>query len=113
MIRLLDAVWADLDRFGEQLAERVERTVSVESSGGHVRGSAQRGQVLDMWVDPAWAAAARSSEIELELTEVLQQLGEQSTPGELAQGPRSRAIDELHALVADPHLRMRRVGLLP
>lgn len=113
VMRLVDAVAADLNRFTEQLSARVDRTVSVESSGGHVRGSARSGQVLKMWIDSSWAASARNSEIELELTEVLKILGEQSSPGELAQGPRSRAIDELHALTSDPQLFLRRVGLLP
>ncbi|MEU5847705.1 hypothetical protein [Saccharopolyspora shandongensis] len=113
VMRLVDAVSADLKGFTEQLSARVDRTVSVESSGGHVRGSARRGQVLEVWIDSGWAASSRNSEIELELTEVLTQLSEQSSPGELAQGPRSRAIDELHALASDPQLLLRRVGLLP
>ncbi|MBB5152927.1 hypothetical protein [Saccharopolyspora phatthalungensis] len=112
VMRLVDAVSADLNHFTEQVSARVDQTVSVESAGGHVRGSARSGQILDVSIDPNWAASARNSEIELELTEVLKQLGELSSPGELAQGPRSRAIDELHALASDPQLFLRRVGLL-
>ncbi|MEV0052510.1 hypothetical protein AB0H34_18655 [Saccharopolyspora shandongensis] len=112
VMRLVDAVSADLKGFTEQLSARVDRTFSVESSGGHVRGSARSGQVLEMWIDSGWAASSRNSEIELGLTEVLTQLSEQSSPGELAQGPHSRAIDELHALASDPQLFLRRVGLL-
>ncbi|MGP4019340.1 hypothetical protein [Saccharopolyspora sp. 5N708] len=113
VMRLLDAVSADLNDFIEQLSTRVEQIVSIRSSGGHVQGSARSGQILALRIDSGWASSARKSEIELELTEVLKQLGEQSSPGELAQGPRSRAIDELQALASDPQLLLRRVGLLP
>ncbi|MER6993218.1 hypothetical protein ABT337_28850 [Saccharopolyspora hirsuta] len=112
VLRLVDAASADLQQFTEQLSARADRTVSVDSSGGHVRGSARSGQVLDVRVDANWAASARNSEIELELTEVLKQLGDQSSPGELAHGPRSRAIDELHSLASDPQLFLRRIGLV-
>lgn len=113
VLRLVDAVSADLNRFTEQLSTRVEQTVSAESSGGHVRGSAQRGQILDVWIDSRWASSARNSEIELELTDVLKRLGELSSPGDMMHGPQSQAINELRALASDPQLFLRRVGLLP
>lgn len=112
VMRLVDTVSADLNGFTEQLSARVDRTVSVESSGGHVSGFCRSGQVLEVWIDSGWAASSRNSEIELELTEVLTHLSEQSSPGELAQGPHSRAIDELNVLASDPQLFLRRLGLL-
>ncbi|MFE9748505.1 hypothetical protein ACFYOT_26660 [Saccharothrix saharensis] len=109
--QLLDAVQADLDRFMRQVAEVTDRPVTVESRGGHVRGTTQRGQVLDVAVDPAWAHTARTSELEQEVLEVLRAL---RAPGaDLARGPRSPAIAELTALVSDPNALLRRVGLLP
>jgi DNA-binding protein YbaB len=111
--RLMDAVTADLDRFKRQVAEVVDRSVTAESRGGHVRGTAQRGQVLDIAVDPAWAHTARTSELEQELLEVLRALRARSAPSDLAQGPQSPAIAELIALVSDPNTLLRRVGLLP
>ncbi|MFJ6676412.1 hypothetical protein ACIQMJ_35370 [Actinosynnema sp. NPDC091369] len=111
--RLMDAVTADLERFKRQVAEVVERPVTAESRGGHVRGTAHGGQVLDIAVDPAWAHTARISELEQELLEVLRALRVRSAPADLAQGPQSPAIAELTALVSDPNTLLRRVGLLP
>jgi len=109
--RLLDAVMADLGEFAGRLSAVVDHPVSVESAGGHVSGTAQRGQVLQMSIDANWAATARSSEIESELLEVLRQLQSRSTPADLASGPQSPAISELNALLADPHSFLRRLGL--
>jgi hypothetical protein len=111
--RLMDAVTADLERFKQQVAEVVDRSVTAESRGGHVRGTAQRGQVLDIAIDPAWAHTARTSELEQELLEVLRALRARSAPADLARGPQSPAIAELTALVRDPNTLLRRVGLLP
>ncbi|MEV4027325.1 hypothetical protein AB0K14_31300 [Actinosynnema sp. NPDC050801] len=111
--RLMDAVTADLERFKQQVAEVIDRSVTAESRGGHVRGTAQRGQVLDIAIDPAWAHTARNSELEQELLEVLRALRARSAPTDLAQGPQSPAIAELVALVSDPNTLLRRVGLLP
>ncbi|MEV1115095.1 YbaB/EbfC family nucleoid-associated protein [Actinosynnema sp. NPDC049800] len=111
--RLMDAVTADLERFKRQVAEVVDRPVTAESRGGHVRGAAQRGQVVDIAVDPAWAHTARNSELEQELVEVLRALRARSAPADLTRGPQSPAIAELTALVSDPNTLLRRVGLLP
>lgn len=111
--RLLEEVYGDVDRFTEQASTRLNRTVSVTSAGGHVRGSATKGQIHDLSIEPNWSSAARNSEIESELNEVIRQLGEQSSPGELAEGPQSRAISELKSLVSDPQLFLRRIGLPP
>lgn len=101
--RLLDAVTADLEQFTRRVAEITDRRFSAESGGRHVSGTARSGQVLEVSVDPAWAARSRTSEIELEIVDVLRQLRRGSTPGELAQrGPQTSAIAELGALVADP-----------
>lgn len=109
--RLLEAVTADLEQFTRQIAEIAGRRVSAESAGRHVRGTAQRGQVLEVSVDPGWAARSRTSEIESELVEVLRELRRRSTPGELAQGPQSSAIAELTALTADPATLLSRLRL--
>lgn len=109
--RLLEAVAADLERFTRQAAEVAERRASAESAGRHVSGTAQRGHVLEVSVDPAWAARSRTSEIELELVDVLRQLRHRSTPGDLAQGPQSSAIAELNALGADPATLLERLRL--
>ncbi|OKI30336.1 hypothetical protein A6A25_29195 [Saccharothrix sp. CB00851] len=111
--RLMDAVTSDLEHFKRQVTEVVARPVTGESRGGHVRGTAQSGQVLDIAVDPAWAHTARTSELEQELLEVLRALRARSAPADLARGPQSPAIAELTALVSDPNTLLRRVGLLP
>ncbi|MGH4020054.1 MAG: hypothetical protein ACRDT0_12630, partial [Pseudonocardiaceae bacterium] len=111
--RLLDAVAADLADFTRRAAEIIEHPVSTQSAGRHVSGTAQRGQVLTVEVEPGWAARARGSEIESELLEVLGRLRHLSTPGELAQGPHSSAIAELTALAADPAILLSRIGLGP
>lgn len=84
---------ADLEQFTRQLAEIADRRVSAASAGQHVSGTAQRGQVLEVSVDPGWAARSRTSEIESELAEVLRELRRRSTPGDDAadgmQGPTS------------------------
>lgn len=107
--RLLAAVTADLEQFTRQAAEVANRRVSAESAGRHVSGTAQRGHVLEVSVDPGWAARSRTSEIESEVLDVLRQLRRRSTPGELAQGPQSSAIAELHALASDPITLMDRL----
>ena len=109
--RLLEAVTADLEQFTRQVAEIAGRTVSAESAGRHVSGTAQRGQVLEVSVDAGWAARSRTAEIESELVEVLRELRRRSTPGELVQGPQSPAIAELTALVADPATLLSRLRL--
>ena len=76
-----------------------------------MRGTARSGQVVDLSVDPAWAHQARDSEIQSELLDALTELHARNTPGELASGPRSPAIAELTALLADPHTLLRRLGL--
>ncbi|MFD2422147.1 hypothetical protein [Amycolatopsis pigmentata] len=109
--RLLDAVSEELDQFTERLAEVVDHRAQVQSAGGHVQGSAQRGQVLSLDIDPNWAGQARHSEIETELLEVLRGLHDRSAPGELAAGPSGSAISELMDLAADPRRLMRRLGM--
>ncbi|MEJ2859011.1 MULTISPECIES: YbaB/EbfC family nucleoid-associated protein [unclassified Saccharothrix] len=109
--RLLDAVHADLDAFTRGLAEVVDRDVTVTSRGGHVRGTARTGRVLDLSVDPHWARRARDSEIASELLDVLATLHARSTPNGPASGPRSAAISELTALLSDPETLLRRLGL--
>ncbi|GAB3678074.1 hypothetical protein [Saccharopolyspora tripterygii] len=111
--RLLDEVYADVDRFTEQASNRLNKTVSVTSSGGHVTAAATKGQVHDLSIEPSWSSAARNAEIESELNEVFRRLSEQGSPGDLADGPQSRAISELKSLVSDPQLFLRRIGLPP
>ena len=111
--RLLDAVTADLEQFTRQAAEVIDRPVSAKSAGRHVSGTAQRGQVLQVSVDPGWASRSRASEIEGELVDVLGELRRRSTPGDLAQGPHSAAIAELTALASDPATLLSRIGLGP
>ncbi|MGW4113158.1 hypothetical protein ACWEFJ_19995 [Actinosynnema sp. NPDC004786] len=112
-LRLMDAVSADLGRFTQRMAEVVDRPLTVESRGGHVRGTIHRGQVLGMEIDPSWAHSARVTEMQQESLEVLRNLRARSVPADLAQGPQSPAISELTALVSDPNTLLRRVGLLP
>lgn len=111
--RLLDEVQADLSEFTKQLDLQTSHPVSITSAGGHVQGSADRGRVSELNIDPSWASSSRRSEIELELNEVLSQLTEKSAPKEIMEGPRSRAIDELNSLVSDPQSFIRRIGLPP
>ncbi|MEV0697700.1 hypothetical protein AB0I53_07245 [Saccharopolyspora sp. NPDC050389] len=109
--RLLDEVTADLNAFTQQLTAIADQTVTAESPGRNVSGTAQRGQILQLSLDPNWASAARKSEIETELASLLATLQSKSTPTDLAGGPRSRAIDELNDLASNPQLLLRRLGL--
>lgn len=109
--RLLDAVDAELRDFSARLSAIVDRPARVRSSGGHVQGSAQRGHVLAVDVDSAWAGRARHTEIESELLEVLQRLHEASTPREMVGGPKGAALSELMELATDPVRLMRRLGM--
>jgi len=106
-------VTADLEQFTRQAAGVIDRPVSAESAGRHVSGTAQRGQVLQVSVDPGWASRSRASEIEGELVDVLGELRLRSTPGDLAQGPHSAAIAELTTLASDPATLLSRIGLGP
>jgi len=111
MRRLLDAVSTELDRFTEQLSQVVDHSVRAQSAGRHVRGSALRGHVLSLEIDPGWAGRARHTEIESELVEVLRTLHDASTPRDLAAGPTGSAISELMELAQDPRRLMRRLGM--
>lgn len=112
-MRLLDAVTADVNEFLRQVSAVTDQPARVESSGGHVLASGQRGQIVSVEIDREWAGSARKNEIEAEVTEALQRVNETSTLGELSNGPQSRNIAELNALVSDPQALMRRVGLTP
>lgn len=57
VVRLLDAVTEDLDRFMQQAKDIAERQVTVESGGGHVRVSGRARRIDEMPVDPTWAGA--------------------------------------------------------
>lgn len=109
--RLLDAVSVELDHFTERFSVVADNPVQVRSAGGHVQGSAQRGQVLSLDIDSGWAGQVRHSEIETELFEVLRGLHDASTPRELAAGPSSGSISELMELIADPRRLLRRLGM--
>jgi hypothetical protein len=112
VLRLVDAVSADLDRFSRQLSDVVDHPVSAQSAGQHVSGSASGGQVTQLTIDFRWAGSARDSEIESELVDVLRTIQRRGSPGELAKGPQSPAIAELMELARDPHTFLRRLGLL-
>jgi DNA-binding protein YbaB len=112
-IRLMDAVTAELAAFTSKLDQAVSSPVTVESAGGHARGTAQNGQIVGFEVDAAWVYGAPNREIEGELVEVLRRLHASGTPSDLADGPRGPAIAELQALASDPDTLLRRVGLLP
>jgi predicted transcriptional regulator len=109
--RLLDSVHQELAGFTRKLASAVDRPAEVESSGRHVRGTAERGHFTTLTIDPLWAGQVRHTEIESELTEVLRELHSASTPGELAAGPQGPAVAELMDLARDPELLMRRLGM--
>jgi DNA-binding protein YbaB len=112
-LRMMDAVSADLARFTQRMTEVVDRPLTLESRGGHVRGTIHRGHLLNLEADPAWTHSARVTELQQEFLEVLRNLRARSVPADLAQGPQSPAITELTALVSDPNTLLRRVGLLP
>lgn len=109
--RLLDAVTADLTQFRRRMSEVVDQTVRVDSAGEHVTVSGRRGQVMDVSLDVTWLYTARESEIESEVREALTRFADKSTPGELAEGPQSSAINELMALVSDPQAMVRRIAM--
>lgn len=109
--RLLDAVTADLTQFRQRMSEVVDQTVRVDSAGEHVTVSGRRGQVQDVSLDVSWLFTARESEIESEVREALTRFADRSTPGDLAEGPQSSAINELMALVSDPRAMVRRIAM--
>lgn len=109
--RLLAAVSAELDQFAERMSAVVDHPVQAQSGGGHVQGSARRGQVLSLDVDAGWAGQAPHTEIENELLEVLRGLRDSSAPRQLADGPSGSAISELMDMAADPQRLLRRLGL--
>ncbi|WP_158880727.1 hypothetical protein [Amycolatopsis anabasis] len=108
LMRLIDAVTADVERLARRAAELTNRQVAVRSRGGHVRVSGVGRQVRQVAMDPNWAWGARNGEIVSELTDALQAFNA-GAPG--ADVPRGSAIDELTALVADPVRTLRRLGM--
>jgi DNA-binding protein YbaB len=111
VLRLMDEVSADLDSFQRRLAAATTGVTSADSRGRHVTVGIRDGQVIDVSVDPRWAAAVRTSEVESELLDALQRAQRMASPGELAQGPRSAAITELNNLVRNPQAMLRQLGL--
>lgn len=111
-MQLIAAVSADLDAFRQRLGASVGSTVSAESSGGHVRGTARQGQVLELVVDATWCSSARNAEIEGELAQTLESLQRRTNPPELTGGPDSPAISQLFALASDPQRLLHRLGLV-
>lgn len=109
--RLLAAATEELANFTRRASE-VGGRVEAESVGGHVSGSARRGQVVQVNVDATWAARARAAEIESELTDLLMRLRNATSVGDLAGGPTGPALAELTALVHEPQTLLRRMGLL-
>ena len=107
-LRLFDAVNVELAAFSGSLDQTVNAAVRTESRGGHVRGTAQSGQVVRFDIDDRWLHAAPNPEIEGELTEVLRVLHDRGTPAPQPVGP---AIAELQALASDPARLLRKVGL--
>jgi DNA-binding protein YbaB len=108
LMRLIDAVTADIDRMRRHTA-RVTQEVTHESRGGHVRvtGAGQRVRAIAM--DTNWVWRVRHGEIASELTDALKAFGARAPrPDDL---PRGKAIDELKALVADPARTLRRLGM--
>jgi len=107
-MRLFAAVNAELAAFTGSLDQAVNAAVQSESRGGHVRGTAQSGQVVRLDIDDRWLHAAPGPEIEGELIEVLRALHDRGTPAPQPIGP---AIAELQALASDPARLLRKVGL--
>ncbi|RSN61098.1 hypothetical protein DMH01_17850 [Amycolatopsis sp. WAC 04182] len=113
MLRLVDAATAELAQFTQRAAEVVDRRITAESGGGHVRGSVVSGQIVDVEIDQSWVTRVRTGEIESELLDVLRQLHGASTSPDLVEGPQGPAIAEIMGLLFDPHRMARRVGLEP
>ncbi|MFJ8912844.1 hypothetical protein [Amycolatopsis sp. NPDC102389] len=113
MLRLVEAATAELERFTQRAAEVVDRPITAESGGGHVRGSVTNGQIVDVEIDQSWVTQVRTGEIESEVLDVLRQLRRACVPPGLSDGPQGPAIAEIMGLLFDPHRMARRVGLEP
>lgn len=111
VLRLMDEVSADLDSFQHQLASATTGPISADSRGGHVTIGIRDGQVVDVSIDPRWAGAVRTAELESELLDALQRVQRRASPGDLARGPHSAAISELDQLVRTPQTMLRQLGL--
>jgi DNA-binding protein YbaB len=108
LTRLIDSATADIDRV-RQHTTRLAQEVTHESRGGHVRVTGAGRRVRAVAMDTNWVSRVRHSEIAGELTDALKAFGARAPrPGDL---PRSTALDELHALVADPARTLRRLGM--
>jgi DNA-binding protein YbaB len=112
VLRLMDEVSADLDSFQRQLTSATAGASSADSRGRHVTVGVRDGQVIDVSIDPRWAGAVRTSELESEVLDALQRVQRMASPGDLARGPRSAAISELDHLVRNPRAMLRQLGLL-
>ncbi|MEB3367545.1 hypothetical protein [Saccharopolyspora mangrovi] len=110
-LQLVERATADLEAFQRQVLAVAETVVSAQSGGGHVQGTAKRGQVLGIEIDVRWCSAARNSEVEGELLDVLKDLRCKSSSTELASGPQSQAIAQLYSWASDPQRLLRRLGL--
>ncbi|UOX86426.1 YbaB/EbfC family nucleoid-associated protein [Amycolatopsis sp. FBCC-B4732] len=113
VLRLTDAVDAELESFAVRVSETTAATAFAESGGGHVAGTAENGHYVSLNLDTAWASSARNAEVESELLDVLTALCRKSAPpGPVPESP-GRAYTELMGLLADPARLLRRVGLTP
>jgi DNA-binding protein YbaB len=112
VLALMDTVSAELEQFEQRLSTVSAVVVAARSGGRHVTVNGRDGQVLDVVLDPDWAGSVRASEVESELLDALRTFHRRTTPGELAEGPRSPAITELNNLVRNPSALLREFGLL-
>jgi hypothetical protein len=111
VLRLEDAVRGELEQFSARMSPAGTGVVTAESSGSHVRGTAQGGRYLSLDLDATWASIARNAEVESELLDVLRTLHRRSAPSDFAPQPQGPAYTELMGLLADPARLLRRVGL--
>ncbi|RZS44361.1 hypothetical protein EV193_101236 [Herbihabitans rhizosphaerae] len=110
VLRLVDAVTADLDQFVEQAQQNAaiaSQPVSATSAGGHVTGSAQNGQVTNVTLDSRWIFNARTPEIEKEILDALRQLYQKTTPANPVPQPDS-FTEIMTLLVVRPSSLQRR-----
>ncbi|MCR6488602.1 hypothetical protein M8542_37815 [Amycolatopsis sp. OK19-0408] len=113
VLRLSDAVDVELEALSARMSEVSAGSVSAESAGGHVSGTAQNGRYLSLDLDATWASIARNAEVEGELLDVLGALRRKSAPAGSTAPPTGPAYTELMGLLADPARLLRRVGLTP
>lgn len=101
ILNLLDGVEAELDRFQQEIGQRLRQGSEGCSDGGHVTAVVRNGQLSGVELDLRWAAGVRYTEIAREIRIALQEAQAADQRSKPSPGDVSNSLRELQTLFGD------------